>query len=73
MEEEVWGNQDLVRLIFSYLRKEAYLKCKTCHMVLEWDPGKTLQQKYFIFYKVVCINCAYKEICQYNSLNCNTF
>lgn len=70
--DKVWGNTDLRRLIFSYLRKEAFLKCKTCNVVLEWDPKKEVKQKYLLFYKYVCTKCAYDEIREYR-FNCITF
>ena len=33
----VWFNEDLRREIFSYLRKEAKVKCDQCNDVCVWD------------------------------------
>ena len=36
-EEEVWGNDDLRRLIWSFLRKNPQRACFYCERVLIWD------------------------------------
>jgi hypothetical protein len=36
----VWYNEDLRREIFSYLRKEAKVKCDQCNDVCVWDKKK---------------------------------
>lgn len=39
-EEEVMGNSDLRRLIWSYLRKNPKRECFFCNKVLVWDKKK---------------------------------
>ena len=44
-ETIVWGCEDLRMLIFSYLRKDAKLRCKDCSCVLIWDKEVELHVK----------------------------
>ena len=53
-EEEVMGNTDLRRLIWSFLRKEAIKRCYNCNKVLVWDKkvcNYTDDVKYLFHYR----------------------
>ena len=54
----VWYNKDLRREIFSYLRKEAKVKCDQCNEVCIWDK-KTIQLYHEEKYKdgIISIKC----------------
>ena len=63
--EKVFGNDDLRRYIFSYLRKNPIAECYICNKILIWDnkinnfikiPKKYLGQNKYknLFY---CIDC----------------
>lgn len=52
-QEYVFGNEDLRRYIFSFLRKEPQKKCNVCGDVCVWD--RTV--KYYIAYSDDNVNC----------------
>ena len=45
--EKVMNNNDLRRLIWSYLRKEAKISCRNCKLVCVWDKKKVNTYYYF--------------------------
>ena len=36
------NNYDLRTIIWKFLRKKAYKRCKTCKIVLMWNPDNTI-------------------------------
>ena len=51
---------DLHNYIFSYLRKEPYLQCSKCKLVLEWDP-KIIKNKYVQWENFIMCHKYYRE------------
>lgn len=72
MSDTVMNNNDLRRLIFSFLRKKAKLNCGYCNKVLIWDKkvcdfygicengDSMFDNMYSSFYK--CIPCWKKDM-----------
>ena len=63
--EEVFGNNDTRRYIFSFLRKNAKKQCQDCGCVCVWDKQvKPYRELNNIIY---CSDCCYKN---YNGPGC---
>ena len=62
MCENVWGCEELRREIFSYLRKEAKIKCFECGEVCVWDKKtRTLYYEYGVN-TYFCMSCYWKNL-----------
>ncbi len=60
--EQVLGNDDLRRLIFSFLRKKAQKSCQICHKVCVWDKkvNSFIELKYYpwnMYGDTICMEC----------------
>jgi len=55
------NNYDLRSVIWKFLRKKPYKRCKSCNEVLMWNPEKIINQ--FVEYSDIlhCHNC-YKKL-----------
>ena len=54
----IFGNADLRRLLFSYLRTSAYCACDTCGRVCQWDVrGRPLCSTMSYGGKTECRHC----------------
>tara|TARA_A100001015_G_C14974263_1_gene706519 strand:- start:1296 stop:1514 length:219 start_codon:yes stop_codon:yes gene_type:complete len=57
-ETVVWEIDDLRKYIFGFLRKEAYLICDDCDLILQWDPNINVNKKYNFYNRYICESCA---------------
>ena len=58
----VMNNQDLFKEIFSFLRKDAIIKCKKCNLTIQWDGTKPKICDYVACGdKILCFNCWFDD------------
>ena len=58
---DVMNNDDLRRVIWSYLRKKPYRKCQTCDRVCMWDTNRTIYKFVYIGGFIHCMKCFNKN------------
>jgi len=62
MSENIFEVEDLRRLVFQFLRKEAYCACDTCGRVCQWNQsGKELCPTISYGGKTECRHCFMEE------------
>ena len=55
---EVMNNKDIFREIFSFLRKDAIVKCDLCHLIIQWDNTRPKKCDYVACgERTLCFNC----------------
>ena len=58
----VMNNHDLFKEIFSFLRKDAIIKCEKCNLTIQWDNTRPKICDYVACGdKTLCFNCWFDE------------
>lgn len=55
MASIVFGCDDLRREILSYLRTDAYSRCNSCRIILQWDPWHPIKRPQLYGYCFQCM------------------
>ena len=59
---EVMNNKDIFREIFSFLRKDAIVKCDKCNLTIQWDNTRPKVCDYVCCGdKTLCFNCWFDD------------